>query len=260
VATHLNIGHRHLLPLYPALYILAGAAALAPVARSWAGMWALSASLAMSVATALVAWPNYIAYFNMLAGGPGHGYKHLVDSSLDWGQDLRGLKSWLASSGLEQPGAPAVYLSYFGTASVRFYGIKATLLPGFYEQAESAVPPTLTEGVYCISATMLQGVYLDEAAGPMWTESNERRYRELGDQTRQLLAQGADSVPAVASGRPTVDELARNALFRAFRHVQLAKLCASLRRREPDQQIGHSILVYRLTKAEIAAALGERTF
>ena len=112
VTTHLNIGHRHLLPLYPALYILAGAAALAPAPRIWAARWILPGSLALGGAVALVAWPNYLAYFNLVAGGPRHGYRRLVDSSLDWGQDLRGLKNWLAGSGLERPGAPRVYLSY----------------------------------------------------------------------------------------------------------------------------------------------------
>jgi hypothetical protein len=248
VTAHLNIGHRHLLPLYPALYILAGAAALAPGARIRAARWILPCSLALSGAASLVAWPNYLAYFNVVAGGPRHGYRRLVDSSLDWGQDLRGLKRWLADSGLERPGAPRVYLSYFGTASMRFHGIGATLLPGFFEQAESAVPPPLTAGLYCISATMLQGLYLDEAEGPVWTQSSERRYLELREQAATLLAHGAGS-------SPLADERARGAVLRAFRHVQLAKLCASLRRREPDHQVGHSILVYRLTQAEVDEAL-----
>ena len=73
----------------------------------------------------LVAWhalesvnirPNYLAYFNQLAGGPSQGYKHLADSSLDWGQDLPALKKWLDGQGLQQPGGSGVYLSYFGTA------------------------------------------------------------------------------------------------------------------------------------------------
>ena len=43
--------------------------------------------------------PDFLAYFNELDGGPGEAYKHLVDSSLDWGQDLPGLKAWLDASG-----------------------------------------------------------------------------------------------------------------------------------------------------------------
>ena len=39
--------------------------------------------------------PDFLAYFNELAGGPANGYRHLVDSSLDWGQDLPKLKEWL---------------------------------------------------------------------------------------------------------------------------------------------------------------------
>ena len=39
--------------------------------------------------------PHYLAYFNELAGGPANGFKELVDSNLDWGQDLKNLKLWL---------------------------------------------------------------------------------------------------------------------------------------------------------------------
>lgn len=37
-------------------------------------------------------YPHYLAYFNELAGGPRNGYQSLVDSNLDWGQDLKELR------------------------------------------------------------------------------------------------------------------------------------------------------------------------
>src|SRR5439155_13724202 len=115
LVSHLNIGHRHLLPIYPPLFILAGGALprlRVPLA-------------ALAVAEGLLAWPHYLAYFNPIAGGARNGYRHLVDSSLDWGQDLPGL----------QRHHPA-YLAYFGTGSPRYYGIVASLLPSFI-----GVPP-----------------------------------------------------------------------------------------------------------------------
>jgi hypothetical protein len=48
--------------------------------------------------------PNYLGYFNELAGGPSGGWRYLVDSNLDWGQDLRALKQWMDDHGV----APAV--------------------------------------------------------------------------------------------------------------------------------------------------------
>ncbi len=169
LTSHLNIGHRHLLPTYPAMFILAGAAAVwfqtpaksaAEASRRKAVLAArlvIAASLVLAASEALLCWPNYLAYFNFLAGGPQNGYKHLVDSSLDWGQDLKGLKQWLD----EHPDdAQHVYLSYFGTASPEYYGIQATMLPGFFNHYQPHVPEPLTAGTYCISATLLQGVYV----------------------------------------------------------------------------------------------------
>ncbi len=94
IATSLNLGERHLLPAYPALFVLIGAA----------GWWFSKSRVAATLVTLAVLWlsvdsmriwPDYLAYFNSLAGGPRSGYQHLVDSSLDWGQDLVGLKRWL---------------------------------------------------------------------------------------------------------------------------------------------------------------------
>ena len=58
-------------------------------------------------------WPDYLAYFNEFAGGP-NGDRILVDSNLDWGQDLKGLKRFMDSRGIDR-----IYLSYFGTDSPR---------------------------------------------------------------------------------------------------------------------------------------------
>ena len=39
--------------------------------------------------------PDYLAFFNELAGGPGRGPEYLVDSNIDWGQDVKKLGLWL---------------------------------------------------------------------------------------------------------------------------------------------------------------------
>ena len=74
-------------------------------------------------------YPHFLAYFSPIVGGPAQGYQHLVDSSLDWGQDLPGLKHWLDQN--RRPGEP-VYLSYFGTGEPDHYGIEAVGLPGIF--------------------------------------------------------------------------------------------------------------------------------
>lgn len=160
----INIGHRHLLPLYPFLFVAAGRAATwAAAAWPRRGPAVLVGVLAAwHLGAALWVHPHYLAYFNEVAGGPRRGYRILVDSSLDWGQDLRGLKSYMESRGI-----PRVKLSYFGTADPAYYGIACDLLPGYLPLPREVVRTFAPGDVLAISATNLQGVYLDAADRPM---------------------------------------------------------------------------------------------
>jgi 4-amino-4-deoxy-L-arabinose transferase-like glycosyltransferase len=151
----LNIGHRHLLPIYPYLFVLAARRAVdllrhrAPAARVGAAallLWYAGGTLRLH--------PHYLAYFNELAGGPANGHRWLVDSNLDWGQDLKGLKEWMAERNVSE-----ITLSYFGTADPDYYGIHGSRLPGLLR------PPRLAAGFragdwVAVSATNLEAVYL----------------------------------------------------------------------------------------------------
>jgi len=93
MTTSLNIGHRHILPIYPPLFVLCGACALYFRSLKFrAGAIVISILTCWQVAESFAVRPDYLSYFNQAAGGPEGGYRHLVDSSLDWGQDLPGLK------------------------------------------------------------------------------------------------------------------------------------------------------------------------
>ena len=155
----LQIGHRHLLPIYPFLFVAAGrAAALAGRAR--VVVLALAAWYAVGT---LAVHPYYLAYFNELAGGPRNGYKRLVDSSLDWGQDLKGLRAWMDARGVAR-----IKLSYFGSADPSYYGIDADALPGYSAPHPVRVTREVRPGdLVAVSATNLQGVYLDPEDRPL---------------------------------------------------------------------------------------------
>ena len=174
LTSRLQIGHRHLLPLYPFLFLAAGRAVallgLRPP-RAKAGALALGALCAWYALGTLRLHPHYLAYFNEIAGGPAHGYEHLVDSNLDWGQDLPALKAWMDARGVAR-----IKLSYFGSADPGYYGIDADFLPGYM----SPRPPRVTREVrtgdlVAVSATNLQGVYLDEADRPLMERFRSRR-------------------------------------------------------------------------------------
>ena len=212
----------------------------------------LVVALGWHVVDSLRISPDYLAYFNPLNGGPTKAYRHLVDSSPDWGQDLPALKDWLDAHGLQGPNHPPVYLSYFGTAFPSYYGIDAHMLASFPDREPPHVPAPLTAGTYCFSATMLEGLYFI-TRGP-WTHQYETDYQSMLYDMK--LWDSTSTIPSARQAllRQTGEEFwVKN--FRAFEHMRAARLAAFLRRREPDAEVGYSILVYRVSDDELANAL-----
>ena len=237
VLSPLNIGHRHILPLYPPLFILTGGLLAVPALR-WLKRAAVPALLVLGIGESLSARPDYLAFFNQAAGGPENGWRQLVDSSLDWGQDLPGLAAWLREN--RRPGE-TLYLSYFGNGDAAYEGIKARELAGIYAYDKSLRWYELEPGLYAISATMLQAVY-NPWRGP-WTVDREGLYRGLRGKVAQPLPAGA-----------TVEaRQERNQDLKMLDELRFARLAFYLRVRRPEASIGHSIFVYRLGPAEIKA-------
>lgn len=137
----INYGIRWLLPVIPFLTLIAafGMLMLLRGNRFAAGfLWVL---LAWQVTTSFFAAPHHLAYFNELAGGPDRAREILLDSNLDWGQDLGRLKSYMTAHRIS-----SIQLGYFGHVDPRLYGIQYTL------------PPSTPEpGIYAISANYLKG-------------------------------------------------------------------------------------------------------
>lgn len=95
-----DIGLRHVLAVYPFFFVLAGfgASRLVGTVR---GRAALLVLMVLYGAQALWIQPHHLSYFNVLAGGPSNGYRFLVDSNFDWGQNDRFLSRHVAKTGVE---------------------------------------------------------------------------------------------------------------------------------------------------------------
>jgi hypothetical protein len=163
----LSIGYRHILPGIPFLIMVAGHSVLWRPSQRLATprllMLMVGVMLLWHAISALRTFPHYEAYFNELVGGPANGHRILVDSNLDWGQDLPALKQFLDDKNLDK-----VYLSYFGTAPPEEYGIVYRPLPSFPrfikgKEEKAFNPYTPQPGWYAISATSLRlGLYLQD--------------------------------------------------------------------------------------------------
>jgi hypothetical protein len=244
----LNIGHRHVLPIYPSLFVLAGASILA-----WKS-WPRTAGALISGAILWLAcesWsvrPHYLSYFGPQAGGPENGYKHLVDSSLEWGMNLPALKKWLQE---HNPGdREPVFLSYFGNDNADYYGIKAKKLPGYFDHRRYE-SYALTAGYYVISASIFQGVHT-AAFGP-WSNYYEKYYRAIGEECRQFSQATPEQRQELLRKHSLVDWLNH---YNRFENLRLARLCAWLRHRgEPEFTIGNALFIWKLSLQDLDAAL-----
>jgi 4-amino-4-deoxy-L-arabinose transferase-like glycosyltransferase len=153
-ASTVQVGERYVLPVH--VYLLpAIAAAVGWLMTQAGGPWLLWAALAVHAASSLAVAPRgYLTYFSPLVGGIDVAHLVMVDSSLDWGQDLPRLARWM-----ERKGVQGVLLGYFGTDDPDRYGIERSDLPGSrMHRPVPAEPPF--EGVLVVSPTFLAGVYL----------------------------------------------------------------------------------------------------
>ncbi len=150
----LNIGVRHILILYPMLYVLLGRLAnLAPPEKCV--KYLAAAGLLLMIEVGSVA-PHYLAFFNRASGGPEKGVDYLSDSNIDWGQDLNGLGAFMKKQGNAE-----LVASYFGTGVPFYFGLQWQALPTgwtypYSAHINSAEP---AREFLAVSVTNLQGTY-----------------------------------------------------------------------------------------------------
>ena len=150
--SQVNIGLRHILPVYPFLMLLGPAVLFRELKGKLGRGFPILAGLVVFgvVAESAAIHPHYLAFFNVAAGGPKAGLRYLADSNLDWGQDLKHLKAWH-----EKMGKPPLCIQYFGTAPLAYYSLPLMGLP-------MDGPEKDWDRVDCYvaaSATVLSGAY-----------------------------------------------------------------------------------------------------
>ncbi|MEA3453080.1 MAG: glycosyltransferase family 39 protein [Patescibacteria group bacterium] len=147
---NLNLGVRHILPVFPIMYILISVG----LSRSMNKMkkqpkliisCLLGALMLWYIIASVIAFPHYISYYNELVGGSGNGYKYAVDSNYDWGQDLKRLAQFVEENNIEK-----INVSYFGGDNTS-YRLGDNLAQAWVDEDEAK-----NKGWIAISATLLQ--------------------------------------------------------------------------------------------------------
>lgn len=156
----INIGVRYLLPMVPLLAVgTAAQIARQPRPVRFAG-WLCGAWLLL---VAVRAHPHYIEYFNECAGGPANGYTRLVDSNLDWGQDAKRLKQFLAEHDYTN-----AYIDYFGPPeALDYYAVPR-------QTVTAAQARAITNGTVIVSATSLMRPEWD------WLRTRQQPVNRIG--------------------------------------------------------------------------------
>ena len=166
MTSHLNIGVRHLLPMFP-FAAIAGAgfiSALLNFALNRSRVLSLSLVaiiLVPCLAISFASFPNYLTYFSPLAGGAAQGWQRLSDSNVETGQEVKPLARYLNDHGQNRVTGIMV-----GGEFLRFYGIQLDDFPGWYDEdddsEEDEEPEPLTTEYVAIGAWYLSEIDLSD--------------------------------------------------------------------------------------------------
>jgi hypothetical protein len=155
MSSKINLGVRHILPIYPFLIVLAASAIVYYAIRSRVAALVCAALLIFQMVSYARAYPNEIAYANEAWGGPKHIYKILGDSSVDWGQALYRVKDYISAHGTTD-----CWIAWFGARKPSVEGLSCRSLagPGYVEAGDTELPPILPDnfsGTVFVSNTLI---------------------------------------------------------------------------------------------------------
>jgi hypothetical protein len=155
MSSKLDIGLRHVLPVYPFLIVLAAAGAwsLSRRSRHWAAITALL--FVFHASSSLMAFPNYLPYSNEVWGGVSNTHKFLSDSNVGWAGGLKGLRLYIEGQHISQ-----CWFAYDGPIDPTYYAIPCSPLPTLFSSLTGRpqqVVPQQIQGPVFISSQALTG-------------------------------------------------------------------------------------------------------
>ncbi len=205
MSSHLNIGARHILPVWVFCCVLAGAGLSALIDHNRRWLYFAVAILLFQIATTLRASPNYIPYSNEAWGGPTHTYRYLSDSNTDWAQQLIATSAYLRQHHIRR-----CSIAYFAAPFIlpADYGIPCRLLPTPDSLFTDTIVPapahidTRTDGPILISAGDLSSFELGSSVlNPYQSFTNVTPTAFIEDGI--FVFNGSFDIPLAAALAPT---------------------------------------------------------
>ncbi len=235
----MNIGIRHILPVYIFLAILIAGAASVLIKDSRRWRYAVVLLLLFQAISVTRAFPNCIGYGNEAFGGPKNVWRYVSDSSADWAQQLHAVKRYTDERHLQN-----CWFVYFGTGVIDYdyYKIPCKLLPTI----ESIWLGTLSDATATID-------------GPVFISAVNLTGFEFGppplnpyEQFKTLKAADAiDSSVFVYEGRFEIP------LAAALAHAQKADVFLAGRRLPEALQEAQQAVALAPDSAEVNAGMGK---
>ncbi len=197
ILSMLNLGIRHVLPIYPFCIILAAAAGASFARRSNPARAAVAALLLLAIASSLHSFPNFLACSNELVGGPSHTYRVVTDANDDWGRGLKWTRKYLD----RHPSTDCWFDPYNPLIDPAYFGIHCKpLLTGMGHLIGLGTAPVSStiSGTVLVSSTELDGL--------LWGPDELNPYRIFRDRAPDakienviLVYRGTFDVPLLAA-------------------------------------------------------------
>ncbi|MGB5015482.1 MAG: glycosyltransferase family 39 protein [Pyrinomonadaceae bacterium] len=154
LTSKLNIGVRHILPVYAFFIVVAAAGAVWLCGRIRVFRYVLAGLLLFHIFTAVRTAPNYIAFANDFFGGPNSSYRVFRDSSTEWGQNYKLIDEYIASEKVAD-----CWFAGIGNIEVMRVSQPCRIMPdrvlrGMSSQINEIVPPVV-EGTVLVSVNNL---------------------------------------------------------------------------------------------------------
>jgi len=248
----MNIGSRHILPLYALAAILAGAGVVAlssssspSTNRRWA--WVGGALVFAHIASSLAVFPNFIPYANEAWGGQRNVHNLLSDANVDWGQQLLQVKQWQDKHPTEE-----CWFAYFARPEIdpAVYGIHCHALPTidtFWLGGSDIVPPEI-HGTVLISAGDLSGCE--------WTSDSMNPYRSF--QSLQPVESIDSGVFVYRGDFPVSHAAAISRAQRAYQLLAAGKPAEALPFAREAVAIDPGEIASQTALGDVSAALGQK--